>query len=70
MKITQDIKERVEKHLKKHECAVGIEWSEDEGYCTTIDADGNDIETFMIDVDEEGVWYTSVENWQHTLPIE
>ena len=67
--ISKETKEKVEKYLKENECAISVIWGKDS--CTTIDAKGNAIEDFMIDVEEDGnIYYTPVANPSVTLNVE
>lgn len=67
--LSKNIKEKVEKHLKKNECANSIVWGKDS--CTAYDAEGNAIDDYMIDVDEDGaIYYTPVSNQSVTISIE
>ena len=69
MDIKKSIKERVESCLRKNEGAWSIVWGEDS--CTTFDANGNAIEDYMIDIEEDGgIYYTPVSYWQVTLKVE
>ena len=67
--LTDDIKRKVEKYLKKNEGAVSIEWGKDS--CTIFDENGIAIEDFMIDVEDDGeIYYTPVSTPSVTLCIE
>ena len=66
--LTTETKEKVEKYLRENECAISVEWGEDS--CTIFDAEGNAIEDFMIDVEEDGgIYYTPVSNQSVTLQV-
>ena len=66
--ISKETKEKVENCLKERELAKSIVWGEYS--CTTFDAEGNAIEDFMIDVEEDGVvYYTPVSNPSVTLNV-
>ena len=66
--LTKEQKEKVEKYLKENECAISIVWGEDS--CTAFNADGNAIEDFMIDVEDEGeIYYTPVSTPSVTLQV-
>ena len=61
-------KEKVEKFLKKNECAISVVWGEDS--CTIFDAEGKAIEDFMIDVEVDGeIFYTPVSTPSVTLQV-
>ena len=67
--LTDDIKRKVEKYLKKNEGAVTVEWGD--GSCTIFDKNGIAIEDFMIDVEDDGeIYYTPVSTPSVTLCIE
>ena len=67
--ISKENKEKVEKYLKENECATSVKWGEDS--CTIFDAEGNAIEDFMIDIEEDGtIFYTPVSDSSVTLKIE
>ena len=66
---SKETKEKVEKCLKEKECAISVLWGEDS--CTTLDAKGNAIEDFMIDVEDDGaIYYTPVSDTSVTLRVE
>ena len=66
--LTKEMKEKVEKYLKKNECAINVVWGEDS--CTTFNADGKTIEDYMIDVENDGeIYYTPVSNPLVTLQV-
>lgn len=68
--ISNEIKEKVEKYLKENECAISVTWGGADS-CTTFDADGNAIEDFMIDIEEDGcIYYTPVSYSSVTLRVE
>lgn len=65
---SEEIKEKVEKHLIENECATSVVWGEDS--CTTLDAEGKAIEDFMIDVEGDGeIYYTPVSNPSVTIQV-
>ena len=67
--LTKETMEKVEICLRENEEAYSIEWAGD--YCRTFDENGDVIDDFMIDIDEDDVTcVTSMKNWQVTLPIE
>lgn len=68
MKLTKSIKQKVETYLTKCEGGHSFSWGTD--YCTSFDKNGKAIDDYMIDIDEEGIWYTPVSCWRVTLPIE
>ena len=60
--ISKEDKTKVDKYLKENESAVSVIWGEDS--CTTFDANGNAIEDYMIDIEEDGgIYYTPVSYW-------
>jgi hypothetical protein len=66
--ISKETKEKVEKCLKEKECAINIVWGEDS--CTTFDAEGNAIEDFMIDVEDNGdIYYTPISDTSVTIQV-
>lgn len=67
--LSKNIKEKVEKYLKKNECANSIVWGKDS--CTAFDAEGNAIDDYMIDVEEDGaIYYTPISTPSTTLIVE
>jgi hypothetical protein len=65
----KEIKEKVEKHLKENEGAFGVVWGVNS--CTILDAEGNAIEDFMVDVEEDGeIYYTPISDPSTTLRVE
>lgn len=67
-KLNDEVKSRVEEYLSKNEAACSFIWGEDS--VTALDENGSPIEDYMIDIDEEGVFYTPVSDWHVTLKIE
>ena len=68
MNITKETKQKVEEYLKEYECATSVVWGED--YCTIFDVDGNAIEDFLIDIEDDTVYYTPVSYPSVTLRVE
>lgn len=67
--LTKEIKEKVEKFLQENEGACSVAWGEDS--CTTMDANNNALEDYMIDVDEGGeIYYTPVSNPTISITVE
>lgn len=65
---TKETKEKVEKCLKKNECAINVVWGKDS--CTIFDVEDKAIDDFMIDVEEDGeIYYTPVSNPSVTLQV-
>ena len=66
--LTKETKQKVEKCLKKNECAISVLWGEDS--CTIFEAEGKAIEDFMIDVEGDGeIFYTPVSTPSVTLQV-
>lgn len=66
--LSKEVKEKVEKYLKEHECAISVVWGKDS--CTALDAEGKAIEDFMIDIEDEGeIYYTPVSIPSVTLNV-
>jgi len=66
--LTKETKQKVEKCLKKNECAINVLWGEDS--CTIFEAEGKAIEDFMIDVEGDGeIFYTPVSTPSVTLQV-
>ncbi len=65
--LSKETKEKVEKYLRENECAISVVWGEDS--CTALDAKGNAIEDFMIDVEEDEIYYTPVSTPSVTLQV-
>lgn len=65
--LSKETKGKVEKYLRENECAISVVWGEDS--CTALDAKGNAIEDFMIDVEEDEIYYTPVSNPSVTLQV-
>lgn len=66
--LSKEAKEKVEKYLKKNECAISVVWGEDS--CTALDAEGKAVEDFMIDIEDDGeIFYTPVSNPSVTLQV-
>ena len=65
--LSKETKEKVEKYLRENECAISVAWGEDS--CTALDAKGNAIEDFMIDVEEDEIYYTPVSTPSVTLQV-
>ena len=62
------IKYKVEKYLIENEGGSSFSWGEDS--VTSFDSDGNPIEDYMIDIDDNGnIFYTSVSMPNVTLKI-
>ena len=62
------IKNKVEKYLIENEGGVSFSWGEDS--VTSFDSNGNPIEDYMIDIDDNGdIFYTSVSMPNVTLKI-
>ena len=66
--LSSDIKKRIEKHLRENENAIDIAWGEDS--CTALDAKGNPIEDYMINIEDQEVTYTPVSNPSVNIIIE
>ena len=55
----QKIKNKIEKYLIENEGGVSFSWGEDS--VTSFDTNGNPIEDYMIDIEDNGdIFYTSV----------
>ena len=67
METKKSIKEKVEACLRKNEGASSVIWGEDS--CTTLDENNQVIDDFMIDVEDDGIFYTSVSNYGVTLSV-
>ena len=67
MEITNSIKEKVEACLRKNEGAWIIVWGEDS--CTTFDENKHFIDDYMIDIENEDVFYTPISNYGVTLLV-
>lgn len=66
--LSKETREKVERCLTEKEYAISVVWSKDS--CTTLDAKGNAIEDFMIDVEDDGeIYYTPVSNPSVTLQV-
>ena len=64
----QKIKNKIEKYLIENEGGVSFSWGEDS--VTSFDIDGNPIEDYMIDIEDNGnIFYTSVSTPSVTLKI-
>ena len=64
----QKIKNKIEKYLIENEGGVSFSWGEDS--VTSFDSNGNPIEDYMIDIDDNGdIFYTSVSMPNVTLKI-
>ena len=64
----QKIKNKIEKYLIENEGGVSFSWGEDS--VTSFDTDGNPIEDYMIDIEDNGnIFYTSVSTPSVTFKI-
>ena len=62
------IKNKVQKYLIENEGGFSFSWGEDS--VTSFDSNGNPIEDYMIDIDDNGdIFYTSVSMPNVTLKI-
>ncbi len=67
--IREELKAKVEKYLFENEGGVSATWGEDS--CTTFNKEGEAIEDYMIDVEEDGeIYYTAVSCPSSTLLVE
>ena len=67
MEIKKSIREKVEVCLRKNEGASSVIWGEDS--CTTLDENNQIIDDYMIDIEDEEIFYTSVSNYGVTLSV-
>lgn len=67
MEIKESIKEKVEAYLRKNEGASSVIWGEDS--CTTFDENNQVIEDYMIDIEDDEIFYTPVSNYGVTLSV-
>ena len=64
----QKIKNKIEKYLIENEGGVSFSWGKDS--VTSFDTNGNPIEDYMIDIEDNGdIFYTSVSTPSVTLKI-
>ena len=62
----QKIKNKIEKYLIENEGGVSFSWGEDS--VTSFDTNGNPIEYYMIDIEDNGyIFYTSLSTPSVTL---
>ena len=67
MEIKESIKEKVEAYLRKNEGARSVIWGEDS--CTTFDVNNQVIEDYMIDIEDDEIFYTPVSDYGVTLSV-
>ena len=67
MEIKESIKEKVEVYLRKNEGASSIIWGEDS--CTTFDENNQVLEDYMIDIENDEIFYTPVSDYGVTLSV-
>ena len=67
MEIKESIKEKVEVYLRKNEGASSLIWGEDS--CTTFDENNQVIEDYMIDIEDDEIFYTPVSDYGVTLSV-
>ena len=67
MEIKESIKEKVEVYLRKNEGAISVIWGEDS--CTTFDENNQVIEDYMIDIEDDEIFYTPVSDYGVTLSV-
>ena len=67
MEIKKSIREKVEACLRKNEGASSVIWGEDS--CTTFDENNQVIEDYMIDIEDDEIFYTPVLNYGVTLSV-
>ena len=61
MEIKESIKEKVEACLRKNEGASSVIWGEDS--CTTFDENNQVIEDYMIDIEDDEIFYATLESY-------
>ena len=67
MEIKESIKEKVEAYLRKNEGASSVIWGDDS--CTTFDKNNQVIEDYMIDIEDDEIFYTPVSDYGVTLSV-
>ena len=67
MEVKESIREKGEACLRKNEGANSVIWGEDS--CTTFDENNQVIEDYMIDIENDEIFYTPVSDYGVTLSV-
>ena len=67
MEIKESIKENVQACLRKNEGASSVIRGDES--CTTFDKNNQVIEDYMIDIEDDEIFYTPVSNYGVTLSV-